>query len=58
MRHRRAWGILWTAVVALGSGGVGQAQQGSFTNLRPVPGLDSRFRDWSPFPSADGLTTT
>ena len=58
MRHRRSFGVLWTAVVALGFGGVGQAQQGFFTNVKPVPGvdLDSPLRDGDPFPSADGRT--
>ena len=56
MRHRRAQGILWMAMAALGLTGVGQAHQGHFENPHPVPGLDSRYRDWSPFPSADGLT--
>ena len=56
--HQNKWIIFLAAGLAVLLSGVVQAdlRQGYFTDVKPVPGLDSPYRDRGPSISADGLT--
>jgi Tol biopolymer transport system component len=56
--HQNKWMTFLAAGLAVLLSGIVQAdlRQGYFTDVKPVPGLDSPYRDHGPSISADGLT--